>query len=159
MVLHWTPQMSVSFKPILASGFSVSSFAFVLSAETLYKRVWSQFCGSLAAVLFCRTCWLVEQWLATVWRYPQHCCKRTQAFLPDHGGHRAAVSISQVVVTEGTYNGLRVLFYAVPGTNLFKGSEIYAGGYNEREAYLFFCRAVLEYFKVGNSMMQWPRCL
>ncbi|KAL4430366.1 hypothetical protein ABPG77_002172 [Micractinium sp. CCAP 211/92] len=32
-------------------------------------------------------------------------------------------------------------------TNLFRGSRIYGGSYNEAEAYLYFCRACLEYLK------------
>ena len=56
-------------------------------------------------------------------------------------------------MSEGHYNGLRVLFYSVPGTNIFRGDSIYAGGYDEREAYLFFCRAALEYFKVLETAM------
>ena len=33
--------------------------------------------------------------------------------------------------------------------NIFKGGRVYAGSYNETEAYLYFCRACLEFLKVS----------
>ena len=33
--------------------------------------------------------------------------------------------------------------------NIFKGGRVYAGSYNETEAYLYFCRAGLEFLKVS----------
>lgn len=38
--------------------------------------------------------------------------------------------------------------------NIFRGSRIYGGSYNELEAYLYFCRASLEFMKVTNRQPQ-----
>ncbi|KAG2494247.1 hypothetical protein HYH03_007602 [Edaphochlamys debaryana] len=35
--------------------------------------------------------------------------------------------------------------------NIFRGGRIYGGSYNEMEAYLYFCRACLEYLRVSNQ--------
>ncbi|GIM11576.1 hypothetical protein Vretimale_15059 [Volvox reticuliferus] len=35
--------------------------------------------------------------------------------------------------------------------NIFRGGKIYGGSYNEMEAYLYFCRACLEYLRVSNQ--------
>ncbi|EFJ39907.1 hypothetical protein VOLCADRAFT_108446 [Volvox carteri f. nagariensis] len=35
--------------------------------------------------------------------------------------------------------------------NLFRGGRIYGGSYNEMEAYLYFCRACLEYLRASNQ--------
>lgn len=48
----------------------------------------------------------------------------------------------------GVVSGVPVLFFK-PANHFFKGSRIYGGSYDELEAYLFFSRAVLEYFQVG----------
>jgi starch synthase len=36
-------------------------------------------------------------------------------------------------------------------SNLFKGARIYAGGYNETEAYVYFCRAALEWLACSGA--------
>jgi len=36
------------------------------------------------------------------------------------------------------------------GSPLFRGSKIYGGSYNETEAYLYFCRAALEYLRTSD---------
>jgi hypothetical protein len=51
-------------------------------------------------------------------------------------------------VFRGVVSGVPVLFFK-PANHFFKGSRIYGGSYDELEAYLFFSRAVLEYFQVG----------
>ena len=49
----------------------------------------------------------------------------------------------------GTIEGVPVILlrpdWDATGTNLFRGGRIYGGSYNEAEAYLYFCRAALEY--------------
>lgn len=49
----------------------------------------------------------------------------------------------------GTIEGVPVILlrpdWEATGTNLFRGGRIYGGSYNETEAYLYFCRAALEY--------------
>jgi starch synthase len=48
--------------------------------------------------------------------------------------------------------------------NLFRGSRIYGGSYNELEAYLYFCRAGLEYLRASNQqphvlhLHEWQTC-
>ncbi|GLC45319.1 hypothetical protein PLESTB_000309300 [Pleodorina starrii] len=36
-------------------------------------------------------------------------------------------------------------------SNIFRGGRIYGGSYNEMEAYLYFCRACLEYLRASNQ--------
>lgn len=48
--------------------------------------------------------------------------------------------------------------------NLFRGGRIYGGSYNELEAYLYFCRAALEYLQVSGQqphvlhIHEWQTC-
>ena len=49
----------------------------------------------------------------------------------------------------GSIDGVPVILlrpdWEETGSNLFRGGRIYGGSYNETEAYLYFCRAALEY--------------
>mgnify|MGYP002037930316 CR=1 FL=1 len=51
----------------------------------------------------------------------------------------------------GEISGVRVLLLR-PQNHFFRGERVYGGGYDEREAYLFFCRASLELLR--ESMRQ-----
>lgn len=50
-----------------------------------------------------------------------------------------------VRVVTARVHGVRVVRLIPQGVNYFQGGRIYGGGYNEMEAYLFFCRAALEW--------------
>lgn len=50
-------------------------------------------------------------------------------------------------VFRGGVSGVPVIFFK-PANHFFRGGRIYGGSYDELEAYLFFSRAVLEYFQV-----------
>ena len=72
---------------------------------------------------------------------------------------------SQVMVDAfvGEISGVRVLLLR-PQNNFFKGEKVYGGGYDEREAYIFFCRAALELLRVSERhpdvihMHEWHTC-
>jgi len=57
-------------------------------------------------------------------------------------------------VYSGTIAGVDVLLIRPADrarSALFRGARIYAGGYNETEAYLYFCRAVLEWLAASGA--------
>ena len=51
----------------------------------------------------------------------------------------------RVRVVTARVHGVRVVRLVPEGVNYFQGGRIYGGSYNELEAYLFFCRASLEW--------------
>lgn len=64
-----------------------------------------------------------------------------------HDG-RVALEPLRTSVFSATIAGVPVLLVRpadATRSNLFKGARIYGGGYNETEAYTYFCRAVLEF--------------
>ncbi|GFR45977.1 hypothetical protein Agub_g7449, partial [Astrephomene gubernaculifera] len=53
-------------------------------------------------------------------------------------------------VFQGTVQGCPVYLVRPAegtGSNIFRGGRIYGGSYNEMEAYLYFCRACLEFLR------------
>lgn len=56
----------------------------------------------------------------------------------------------KTLVFSGKIDGIPVLLVRPDwdATNIFKGGRIYGGSYNELEAYLYFCRACLEFLRV-----------
>ena len=57
-------------------------------------------------------------------------------------------------VHRGTIAGCEVVLLRPETDNarhIFRGGEIYGGGYNQLEAYLYFCRAALEFLKTGGA--------